>query len=481
MMNTGTMRKTISVILCIEAAFMLPPFVLAVVDGDENIMRGFASAMTVLLLIGIPCGVLRSRQRPLGARDGFVTVALAWIIISLFGAVPFYASGVIPSISDAVFETVSGFSTTGATIIDDVESAPRAILLWRSITNWIGGMGVLVFLLAIAPVAREGGSMFLLRAEFPGPMAAKLVPRMQKSAKLLYEIYIVMTLAQILLLYIGGIPLFDSVNISLSTVSTGGFSIRNDSMASYGAYAQNVTLVFMTLCSMSFSLFYCALARELVRIRRSRELRTFVIVVLGAALLMGIDTASKFDSIAGGVHHTLFQVISIISTTCYVSIDASFWSPFVWALLTVLMITGPMSGSTGGGMKLSRVMILAKSTYRAIARTVTPNSVHLIHLDGEIVEEDTVSAVESFAIVYFMAVVATGVVLSLDGLTIGDGMLAGISSLSNVGYGIDSNTFTMGVSSLNILSKAVLCFDMFLGRLEIFPMLILLAPDTWRK
>ena len=480
-MNTGTIRKTLGVILCLEAAFMLPPFILAVHDGDENIMRGFASAMTLLLIIGIPGGLLRSKDRPLGAREGFVTVALAWIVISLFGAVPFYASGVIPSISDAVFETVSGFTTTGATIIDDVESAPRAILLWRSVTNWIGGMGVLVFLLAIAPVAREGGSMFLLRAEFPGPMAAKLVPRMQKSAKLLYEIYIVMTLAQIVLLCIGGIPLFDSVNISLSTVSTGGFSIRNGSMASYGAYAQGVTLVFMTLCSMSFSLFYCALAREFFRIRRSRELRVFILVVLGVALLMGIDTASKFDSVAQGVHHTLFQVVSIISTTCYVSIDASFWSPFVWSMLTVLMITGPMSGSTGGGMKLSRVMILARSTYRAVARTVTPNSVHLIHLDGEIVDEDTVSAVGCFAIAYFMAVVATGVVLSLDGLTIGDGMLAGISSLSNVGYGVDSNTFTMGVSNLNILSKAVLCFDMFLGRLEIFPMLILFAPATWRK
>ena len=196
---------------------------------------------------------------------------------------------------------------------------------------------------------------------------------------------------------------------------------------------------------------------------------------------MGIDTASKFASVADGVHHTLFQVVSIISTTCYVSIDASFWSPFVWAMLTVLMITGPMSGSTGGGMKLSRVMILCKSTYRAIARTVTPNSVHLIHLDGEIVEEDTVSAVESFAIAYFMAVIFTAVVLSINGLSIGDGMLAAISSLSNVGYGIDSNTFTMGVSGLNIISKAVLCFDMFLGRLEIFPMLVLFAPETWRK
>lgn len=480
-MNISTIRKTIGVILCIEAAFMLAPFALAVADGNEAAMRGFASGIMAVLIVGLPCGIIRSKDRPLGARDGFVTVALAWIIISLFGAVPFYASGVIPSISGAVFETVSGFTTTGATIIDDVEAAPRAILLWRSITNWIGGMGVLVFLLAIAPVAREGGSMFLLRAEFPGPMAAKLVPRMQKSAKLLYEIYIVMTLAQIVLLLLGGLPLFDCVNISLSTVSTGGFCVRNDSMASYGAYAQNVTLVFMTLCSISFSLFYCAVAREFLRIRRSRELRTFIIVVLGVALLMGIDTASKIESLGQGVHHTLFQVVSIISTTCYVSVDASFWSPFVWSMLTVLMITGPMSGSTGGGMKLSRVMILAKSTYRAVARTVTPNSVHLIHLDGEIVEEDTVSAVGSFAVAYFMAVIMTGVVLSLDGLTIGDGMLAGISSLSNVGYGIDSNTFTMGVSRLSIPSKAVLCFDMFLGRLEIFPMLILFAPETWKK
>ncbi len=480
-MNFNTIRKTVGIILCIEAAFMLPSLLLGIADGDAAAIKGFGIAIGAVLAVGLPCGLIRSKDAPIGARDGFATVAMAWIIISLFGAIPFYASGVIPSISNAVFETISGFTTTGATIIEDVEAAPRAILLWRSVTNWIGGMGVLVFLLAIAPVARESGSMFLLRAEFPGPMAAKLVPRLRQSAKLLYEIYIFMTLVQIVLLCLGGIPLFDSLNISLCTVSTGGFSIRNDSMASYGAYAQNITLVFMTLCSMSFSLFYCVVAREFLRIRRSHELRVFVVLVLGVAVLMGIDSFGKFSGFGEGVHHTLFQVISIISTTCYVSIDAGFWSPFVWAMLTVLMITGPMSGSTGGGMKLSRVIILVKSTYRAIAKTVTPNSVHLIHLDGEIVEEETVSLAGSFAVAYFMAVVLTGVVLSINGLSIGDGMLAAISGLGNVGYGIDSNTFTMGVSNLNILSKAVLCFDMFLGRLEVFPMLILFAPATWKN
>ena len=479
-MNFNTIRKTVGVILCIEAAFMLPSLLVGLADGDAAAVKGFAIAIAAVLAVGLPSALARSKGSPIGARDGFVTVALAWIIISLFGAIPFYASGVIPSISNAVFETVSGFTTTGATILEDVEAAPRAILLWRSVTNWIGGMGVLVFLLAIAPVAREGGSMFLLRAEFPGPMAAKLVPRMRQSAKLLYEIYIVMTLAQILLLCIGGVPLFDSLNLSLCTVSTGGFAIRNDSMASYSTYAQNITLIFMTLGSMSFSLFYCIVAREFLRVRRSRELRTFLLLIIGVSLLMGLDTAWKFASFGEGLRHTLFQVMSIISTTCYVSIDAEFWSPFVWAMLTVLMITGPMSGSTGGGMKISRVMIFTKSTYRAIAKTVTPNSVHLIHLNGEIVDEETVTSVNSFAIAYFMAVVMTGVVLSINGLTIGDGMLAAISSLSNVGYGIDSNTFTMGVSGLNILSKAVLCFDMFLGRLEIFPMLVLFAPATWK-
>lgn len=480
-MNFNLIRKTVGVILCIEAAFMLPPLALGLFDGDAAAVRGFLAAIAAVLAVGIPCSLIPNRDRAVGARDSFVIVALAWIIISLFGAIPFYVSGVIPSISGSVFETISGFSTTGATIIDNVEAAPRAILLWRSITNWIGGMGVLVFLLAIAPVARESGSMYLLRAEFPGPMASKLVPRMQKSAKLLYEIYVFLTVLQIILLCIGNVPLFDSINISLSTVSTGGFSVRNDSMASYGSYAQTVTLIFMTLCSMSFSIFYCILVREFARIRRSHELRVFGLAVVGIALVMGISTASRFASFGDGLLHCLFQVVSIISTTCYVSVDASFWSPFVWSLLMVLMITGPMAGSTGGGMKLSRVMILFKSAYRALARTITPNSVHLIHLDGEIVEEDTVSSVNSFAVAYFMAVVATAVVLSIDGLSFGDGMLAGISSLGNVGYSIDSNTFTMGVSRLSLLSKAVLCFDMFLGRLEIFPMLILFAPDTWKK
>lgn len=480
-MNFKTIRKTVGTILCMEAAFMLAPLLLAFADGDRAAMRGFAIAIAAVLVVGLPLALVNRSSMSLGSRDGYVTVALAWIVISVFGAIPFYVSGVITAPGDAIFETVSGFSTTGATILDDVEAAPRAILLWRSITNWVGGMGVLVFMLAIVPAAREGSSMFLLRAEFPGPMAGKLVPRMQKSAKLLYEIYILLTAAQVLLLVLGDIPLFDSVNIALSTVSTGGFAIKNGSLVSYGSYVQTVTLVFMTLCSMSFSIFYCLIARELLRIKRNHELRVFGVLVLGMALVIGISSAAQFATAGEDIRHSLFQVISIISTTCYVSVDAGLWSPFVWSLLLVLMITGPMAGSTGGGMKLSRVMILAKSTYRAIAKAITPGSVHLIRVDDEVVDEETVSSVNSFAVAYLMALVITAVILSLDGLDFGKGIVVAISSIGNIGYGIDANTFTYGVSGLSVPSKLALCFDMFLGRLEIFPLLIMFAPATWRK
>lgn len=480
-MNFKTIRKTVGTILCMEAVFMLAPLLLAFADGDRAAMHGFAIAIAAVLVVGLPLALVNRSSMSLGSRDGCVTVALAWIVISVFGAIPFYVSGVITAPGDAIFETVSGFSTTGATILDDVEAAPRAILLWRSITNWVGGMGVLVFMLAIMPAAREGSSMFLLRAEFPGPMAGKLVPRMQKSAKLLYEIYILLTAAQVLLLVLGDIPLFDSVNIALSTVSTGGFAIKNGSLVSYGSYVQTVTLVFMTLCSMSFSIFYCLIARELLRIKRNHELRVFGVLVLGMALVIGISSAAQFATAGEDIRHSLFQVISIISTTCYVSVDAGLWSPFVWSLLLVLMITGPMAGSTGGGMKLSRVMILAKSTYRAIAKAITPGSVHLIRVDDEVVDEETVSSVNSFAVAYLMALVITAVILSLDGLDFGKGIVVAISSIGNIGYGIDANTFTYGVSGLSVLSKLALCFDMFLGRLEIFPLLIMFAPATWRK
>lgn len=478
-MNYRTIIKTIGMILCVEAMFMLAPLLLAVHDGDAEQVRGFAIAVATLLILGFP-GLVTRKRGSLNPREGGVTVALAWIIMSVFGAIPIYASGVLPSVTDAIFETVSGFSTTGMTMLADVESVPRSILLWRSITHWLGGMGVLIFVMAIAPTASDGGSMFLLRAEFPGPMAGKLVPRMKKSALLLYEIYIIMTVLQTLLLMLGGETLFDSVNIAMSTVSTGGFSVRNDSLMSFSRYTQTVTAVFMLLCSMSFSIFYCVAAKELLRIKKSQELRFYAIILVSFTALIIVNMYGSFDA-GGSLHHSLFQVISVISTTGYVTLDEGFWSPFAWALLTVLMITGPMAGSTGGGMKLSRVMILWQSVYRSIAKTVTPGAVKLVHLDGEQVDEETVSTVNSFVAAYIIAAVASAVVLALGGIAIKDGITVAVSCLGNSGLGTAGVVLPSDGSVFAVFAKLVLCFDMYLGRLEIFPMLILLAPATWKK
>ena len=355
-----------------------------------------------------------------------------------------------------------------------------SMLFWRSFTHWVGGMGVLVFLLTLIPLT-GGSHMNLMKAESPGPSVTRLVPKVKSTAKILYMIYIVLTIIEIFLLLFGGMPLFDSITLSLGTAGTGGFGIKNDSIAGYSTYCQVIITIFMILFGINFNAYFLILIRKFRQAWESEEVRAYLLIIAAATLAITFNVRGYFSSFAQAFQQTIFQVASIITTTGYATTNFDLWPEFSRVILVLLMIVGASAGSTGGGMKLSRVMILAKSTYRAIARTVTPNSVHLIHLDGEIVEEDTVSAVESFAIAYFMAAILTAVVLSINGLSIGDGMLAAISSLSNVGYGIDSNTFTMGVSGLNIISKAVLCFDMFLGRLEIFPMLVLFAPETWRK
>lgn len=451
---------------------MLLPLLLSLGDGDAGITRAFAISAAAALTVGLLFALNRKWQHRLGARDGFAAAVLAWLAMSLFGALPYYLGGVIPSATDAFFETVSGFTTTSATVIADVEAMPRAILLWRSITNWLGGMGVLVFLLAIAPVAKEGGSMYLLRAEFPGPMAGKLVPRMQKSAKLLYTIYIIMTLLMIALLS-PDMPIFDAVNLSLSTVSTGGFSIKNDSLMSYSRYAQTVTTVFMLLCSISFGTFYCLAVRDFVRIRGNAELKAYALLLGASCVVVGANMWGSFDGFGDCLHYTLLEVSSIMSTTAHSAVDPGVWKPLSVSLLTLLMIIGPMSGSTGGGMKISRIMILLKSMKRTVGRIIIPNSVHVIHLGGDAVDEETVSTVNCFFAVYMGLMLLTAALLSLDGIGFGEGIEAAISSLGNIGV-----TEMGGYSALG---KLLLCLDMILGRLEIFPVLVLFAPQTWRK
>lgn len=470
-MNFKAIGKTIGVILSIEAGFMLPPLFMALADGNGDIAKAFAISAAAALAVGLPLVLNRKWQDRLGARDGFAAAVLAWLAMSLFGALPYLLGGVIPSATDA-FETVSGFTTSSATVISDVEAMPRSVLLWRSITNWLGGMGVLVFLLAVTPAAKEGGSMYLLRAEFPGPTATKLVPRMQKSAKLLYIIYIIMTLVMIVLLSFD-MPLFDAVNISLSTVSTGGFEIKNDSLMSYSRYAQAVTTLFMILCGMSFSIFYCLAVRDFFRIKRNAELKAFALIFGLSCLIVGLSSYKSFDGFGEGLHYTLFEVSSIISTTAHTAVDSSVWSQLALSLLMLLMIVGPMSGSTGGGMKISRLMILLKTAKRTLGRIIIPNSVHVIHLGDDAVDEETTATVSTFFAVYLLLMLVTAVLLSFEGIDFGEGVTAAISSLSNIG--------ATEMKGYGVLGKLLLAFDMILGRLEIFPVLVLFAPQTWRK
>lgn len=470
-MNYKAIGKTVGITLCIEAGFMLPPLLIALKNGNSALEIGFIIAIAAALATGLSLVLCFRGKRRLGARDGFAATVLSWLALSAFGALPYYFGDILPAV-DALFETVSGFTTSSATVIADVEAAPDSILLWRSITNWLGGMGVLVFLLAIIPSASDGGSVYLLRAELPGPISEKIVPRMQKNAKLLYEIYIIMTLLMTALLCID-IPLFDAVNLSMSTVSTGGFSIKNDSLASYGTYVQCVTTVFMLLCGVSFGVFYCIAARDFLRIKGNRELRCYGLIFVVAALLVGINARESFSSVWKCIHHTLFQVSSIMTSTAHYSTDVGAWPPFTVSLLLALMIIGPMSGSTGGGMKISRVMILLKSVKRTVGRIVVPGSVHVIHLNGETVDDETLETVNGFVMVYLCVMLVTAVLLSFDGISFGDGVAAAISSLSNVGV--------TGMTGYSVFGKLILCFDMLLGRLEIFPVLVLFAPRTWRK
>lgn len=471
-MNYRAIGKTIGVILGIEAAFMLSPLLLALKNGNAELAVGFVVAIAAAVATGSVFFLLNRREKQkLGARDGFAAAVLSWLALSVFGALPYYFGGIL-SAGDAFFETVSGFTTSSATVIFDVEAMPASILLWRSITNWLGGMGVLVFLLAITPSSKDGGSVFLLRAELPGPMTGKIVPRMQKNAKLLYEIYIIMTLLMTVLLLID-MPLFDAVNLAMSTVSTGGFSIRNDSLMSYSAYAQGITTLFMLLCGVSFAVFYCIAARDILRLKANRELRCYAIVFAAAVLAVCINARESFTSVANCIHHSLFEVSSIMSSTAHYSTSSEVWPQFTVSLMLMLMIVGPMSGSTGGGMKISRIMILMKSVKRTVGRIVVPDSVHVIHLNDESVDNETLGTVNAFVCVYLCVMLATAVLLSFDGISFGDGVAAAISSLSNAGV--------TDMEGYSIFGKLLLCADMILGRLEIFPVLVLFSPRTWRK
>lgn len=478
-MNISMVIYILGWILNFEAAMMFLPLITAIVYGESS---GWAFVVTMLLCAVI--GILMIRKSPKNrvfyVREGFVAVALGWIVLSFFGALPFVFCGCISNIIDAVFETVSGFTTTGASILTDVEALPKCMLFWRSFTHWIGGMGVLVFVLAILPMA-GGSHLSLMKAESPGPSVSKLVPTVQSTAKILYGIYIAMTLLEIILLLIGGMPVFDAITLSFGTAGTGGFGVRNDSVGSYSSYLQIVITVFMILFGMNFSMYYLILQKKFRTAFKMEEIRTYVLIIAGAILVITLDIFHQYNSLGESLKHAAFQVGSIITTTGYATTDFNGWGHMSRTILVVLMFIGACAGSTGGGIKVSRIIIAIRTVKKELVSYIHPRAVKKVSMDGKTVEHEVVRSINVFLIVYVMIFIISILLVTIEGHDMITNFTAVAATLNNIGPGLEMVGPTSNFAFFSYGSKLVLIFDMLAGRLEIFPLLILFSKDAWKK
>lgn len=466
-------------ILLVEAALLLLPMAVALGYGESPVPYLLPAALLVL------CGGLLSfkkpRQASLFARDGLAVVALAWIAVSLFGALPFYISGSIESFVDCFFETVSGFTTTGATILTEVESLNRGILFWRSFTHWVGGMGVLVFVMAILPMGGDGHGMHMLRAEMPGPAVGKLVSRMSDTAKILYGIYLVMTVIEIVLLLAGGMPLFDACIHSFGSAGTGGFSSRNLSVGAYNnPYFEIVIGIFMLLFGINFNLYYFLLVRRFRDVFRSEELWAYVLIVATAVAAITLDIVHMYESVGTSLRHAFFQVSSIITTTGYATVDFDQWPGYAKTVLVLLMFVGGCAGSTGGGLKVTRVVTLVKAAFMDMRKMIHPNAVVNVRMEGRAMPEKQVRGVQAYFSVYMLLYAVSWLLLSLNGFDLLSTFTALSACINNIGPGLGMVGPTGNFSAFAPWAKLLLSFDMLAGRLEIFPMLLLFVPSTWR-
>ena len=489
-MNYRMIISILGMVLMILGGFLFIPCIVALIYGEGDFLALILTAVASGVL-GFLLTLLRPKEgrQLMHAREGFVMVALSWIVISLVGALPFYLNGAIPSYLDAVFETVSGFSTTGASIISNVEAVPHGLLLWRSLTHWIGGMGVLVFMLAVVPMSGE--SIYLLRAESPGPSVSKMVPKMRTSAAITYGIYIAMTLLLILLYQVGrlfgwgSISLYDSVCLAFGTAGTGGFAVRCDGLASYSMYEQALTTVFMILFGVNFSIYFFLICRKYKLAWENSELKCYIAIILIAITLITVNVVTAggyFSSVGEAIHHVSFSVGSVITTTGYGTVDFAQWPEFSRALLVVLMIIGACAGSTGGGMKVSRVLILFKNQARELRRMIHPHAVEIITMDKKKVDKSAISGTGAFLSVYFVIMIVSILIVSRDNFGTENTVTAVMATLNNIGPGTGAVVGPFGgYGAFSTLSKLVMIFDMLCGRLELFPMLLLLRPSTWRK
>ena len=479
-MNYGIIVKVLGIILLIESLLMTPSVFISQYYGGEAVMP-LAFTILLMLVLGIFMMNVRSRHEHIRAKDGIVIVALGWVMISLFGALPFSLTGSVPTYADAIFETVSGFTTTGSSVIANVEALDKGILFWRSMTHWIGGMGILVFTLALLP-ALGVGSLQIFKAESPGPVAGKIVPRMKDTARVLYVTYIAITLLQVILLSFGGVNLLESFVITFGTVGTGGFGPRNDSMASYSSYVHIVTGIFMVLSGVNFSLYFLVFRRKYKDFLEDRELRLYLFFVFSSVIMIAINLLITFK---GDFFITLrdsfFQVSSIMTTTGYTTVNYDLWPSFSKLILFFLMFVGGSAGSTAGGMKVVRIMVILKLIKREISKIFHPRALIPIKVGGKIVSNEVIARINSFLTLHMVIFVIGVIVVSLEGVDMITSMSSVAATINNIGPGFGGVGPTLTFADYSIFTKLFLSLVMLLGRLEHFTIIALLVPRSWTK
>ena len=479
-MNYSIILHILGWVLGLQGIFMLPPCLVGIIYKEYPDALAYLVISVSCTITGIILRRLKQKNKTFYAKEGFVAVAMSWIILSMTGAIPFVLNGDIPSYVDALFEIISGYTTTGSSILTNVEGLSHANLFFRSFSHWIGGMGVLVFILAILPMT-GGSTMNLLKAESPGPSVGKLVPKMQRTAFILYAIYFVMTIIEIILLLFGGMPLFDSLCHAFGTAGTGGFGIKNDSITSYSPYLQTVITVFMFLFGVNFTFFYYILIRRIKDAFKMEEVRWYICIYAGAVILLMINLVSHGYAVGETLLHVTFQVASIMTTTGYATTDFNLWPEFSRGLMVCLMFIGACAGSTGGGIKISRIMIYLKQVGKELMQQIHPRRVHVLKMDGKEIPHATAHSCNVLLMTYIVVFITSFLLISLDGFDTTTNFTAIAATLNNIGPGLNMVGATGNFSAFSNFSKFVLMFDMLAGRLEIVPMILLFYPSTWKK
>ena len=477
-MNYRLVCKLTGKVLLVEAISMLLPFIVCLIYREDP--TPFLITIPLLALVGLALSRFKSNDH-FFPREGFFAVGLIWLLLGAFGALPFYFSGAFPSYIDCFFEAISGFTTTGASILTEVESLPKGILFWRSFIHWMGGMGVLILAIALLP-SLGGRTLHLMKAESPGPVVSKLVPKTSQSSKILYRIYCGMTLLEIVCLLLTGMPLYDSIVNSFATAGTGGFAVKNISIAAYGNPAAEIVItVFMLLFSVNFSLYFLLLCGKVKQALSSDELRFFLGGVFVSIVLISINIWGMYPTGGEAIRHAAFQVGTIISTTGFSSTDFNLWPEFSKVLLVLLMFIGACAGSTGGGIKCSRVLLLFRAIRREIRQIIHPRAVNVVKLDGRVVDEDTLHSVYIFFAAYFFITLGAVLLVSIDNFSFGSTFTAVVACISNIGPGLEMVGPMGNYSAFSAFSKFILSMCMIIGRLEVLPILVLFSASAWKR